>query len=132
MLVPRILKSIKRNSLEVISREKSFVKRAKLTENVISLLDQIQNNLLNRAKKLMEDNITKTASYDILKSTVQNKGGFVFTGWCGDEQCEDKIKEETGADIRVIPFEGQQESKTTMCVYCHQPAKKIAIFARAY
>jgi prolyl-tRNA synthetase len=88
--------------------------------------------LLLRAKKLMEENLTKTASYDILKSILEKKGGFILTGWCGDEKCENRIKEETGADIRVIPFEGQQESKTTVCVYCQQPAKKMAIFARAY
>ena len=128
-------RDIEKRQVELVRRDiknKMLVERGKLTEHVISLLDQIQSNLLNRAKKLLEDNITKTTSYETLKSTVQNKGGFVSAGWCADRQCEDKIKEETGADIRVIPFEGQEESNSTICIYCHQPAKKIAVFARAY
>ncbi|HZD82659.1 MAG TPA: proline--tRNA ligase [Nitrososphaeraceae archaeon] len=128
-------KDIEKNQAEFVRRdtkEKSLVKRAKLTEDVISILDQIQNNLLFRAKKLLEENLTKTTSYDTLKSILEKKGGFILTGWCGDQKCENRIKEETGADIRVIPFEGQQESKSTVCVYCHRAAKKMAIFARAY
>lgn len=128
-------KDIEKDQVEFVrrdTREKSFVKRAILTEDVISILDQIQNNLLLRAKKLMDENLTKTTSYDTFKSILEKKGGFILTGWCGSQKCENIIKEETGADIRVIPFEGQEESKSTVCVYCHQPAKKMAIFARGY
>jgi prolyl-tRNA synthetase len=128
-------RDIENHKLELVrrdSKEKILVDRAKLNEHVLSLLNEIQNNLLNKAKKLLEDSITKATTYDILKSTVQNKGGFVLCGWCADRQCEDKIKEETGADIRVIPFTGQEESRSTNCIYCHRPAKKIAIFARSY
>ena len=114
------------------SKEKTLVDRIKLTEQVISLLDEIQSNLLNRAKKHLEDHTTETTNYDTLKSTVENKGGFVLAGWCTNRECEDKIKEETGADIRVIPFVGQEQSNSTICIYCHQPAKKIAVFARSY
>ncbi|HZD83661.1 MAG TPA: His/Gly/Thr/Pro-type tRNA ligase C-terminal domain-containing protein, partial [Nitrososphaeraceae archaeon] len=129
------LRDIENHKVELVRRdikEKILVDRVQLIENVFSLLDEIQNNLLNRAKKLLEDNITKASSYDILKSTVQNKGGFVLCGWCANRQCEDKIKEETGADIRVIPFTGQEESRSAICICCHQPAKKIALFARSY
>lgn len=129
------LRDIENHKVELVRRdikEKILVDRVQLIENVLSLLDEIQNNLLNRAKKLLEDNTTKATSYDILKSIVQNKGGFVLCGWCANRQCEDKIKEETGADIRVIPFKGQEESHSAICIYCHQPAKKIAIFARSY
>ena len=129
---PRDIENQKVELVRRDSKEKILVDRVGLNEHVLSLLDEIQNNLLNRAKKLLEDSITKTTSYDILKSTVQNKGGFVLTGWCANRQCEDKIKEETGADIRLIPFTGQEESHSTFCICCHQPAKKIAIFARSY
>jgi prolyl-tRNA synthetase len=128
-------RDIENHKLELVrrdSKEKILVDRAKLNEHVLSLLNEIQNNLLNKAKKLLEDSITKATTYDILKSTVQNKGGFVLCGWCADRQCEDKIKEETGADIRVIPSTGQEKSRSTNCIYCHRPAKKIAIFARSY
>ena len=128
-------RDIENHKVELVRRdikERILVDRVESTEHVISLLEEIQSNLLYRAKKLLEDNITKTTSYDILKSTVQNKGGFVLSGWCSNRQCEDKIKEETGADIRVIPFKGQEESSSTICIYCRQPAKKIAIFGRSY
>ena len=128
-------RDIENHKVELVRRdnkERLLVDRVKLTEHVISLLDEIQNNLLNRAKKNLEDSTTTTTNYDILKSTVENKGGFVLAGWCTNRECEDKIKEETGADIRVIPFEGQERSNLTICIYCHRPAKKIAVFARSY
>jgi prolyl-tRNA synthetase len=128
-------RDIENHKVELVRRdnkEKILVDRVKLTEHVIALLDEIQGNLLNRAKKNLEDSTTTTTNYDILKSTVENKGGFVLAGWCTSRQCEDKIKEETGADIRVIPFVGQEQFSSTICIYCRQPAKKIAVFARSY
>ncbi|MGH9912576.1 MAG: proline--tRNA ligase, partial [Nitrososphaeraceae archaeon] len=59
--------------------------------------------------------------------------GFVSAGWCGDEDCEISIKEETGADIRLIPFERNNKSDaTTRCVYCGKNTESIPVFARAY
>jgi prolyl-tRNA synthetase len=128
-------RDIENHKVELVRRdkkEKILVARDQITEHVIALLDEIQSNLLKRATKLLEDNITKTTSYEVLRSTVQNKGGFILCGWCTNRQCEDKIKEDTGADIRVIPFEGQEESNSTICIYCRQPAKKIVMLARSY
>ncbi|MFL6482969.1 MAG: proline--tRNA ligase, partial [Nitrososphaera sp.] len=68
--------------------------------------------------------------FESFKSIVQTKGGFLLAGWCGQEQCEAKIKEETGADIRVIPFD--QNQKPAACIYCGRESKKAAIYARAY
>ena len=99
---------------------------------ILIQLEQIQNNLLLRAKRQLEDNITEAANYDTLKSVLDKKGGFVSAGWCGDQRCEDIIKQETGADIRLIPFEGQEDSESKVCIYCSKPSKKTAIFARAY
>ena len=61
--------------------------------------------------------MTKISNYDMLKSMLGKKGGFFLTGWCENQKCEDKIKDETGADIRIIPFDGQEESESTVCVY---------------
>jgi prolyl-tRNA synthetase len=94
------------------------------------MLDQIQRNLLEKATQMLRDRIVSPASYDELKSIVENTGGFARAGWCGRQECEEKIKEETGADIRVVPFEqGEIPSK---CIYCGQPSKKVVMFARAY
>jgi len=77
--------------------------------------------------------MSKAISYDSFKSILDGKGGFIYTGWCGDQSCETKVKEETGADLRVLPFDEQQEDGLlSNCVYCRQPANKIAVFARAY
>jgi prolyl-tRNA synthetase len=128
-------RDIEKDQAELVRRdisEKSFVKRVNLSESVISILRQIQNNLLFQAKKHLEENTTETANYDTLKSVLEMKGGFISAGWCGDQECESKIKEETGADIRVIPFEGQKISESKVCIYCSKPSKIVAIFARAY
>jgi len=128
-------RDIEKDQAELVRRdisEKSFVKRVNLSESVISILKQIQNNLLFQAKKQLEENTTEAANYDTLKSVLEMKGGFISAGWCGDQECESKIKEETGADIRVIPFEGQKISESKVCIYCSKPSKIVAIFARAY
>ena len=128
-------RDIEKDQAELVRRdisEKSFVKRVNLSESVISILKQIQNNLLFQAKKQLEENTTETANYDTLKSVLEMKGGFISAGWCGDQECEGKIKEETGADIRVIPLEGQKTSESNVCIYCSKPSKIMAIFARAY
>jgi prolyl-tRNA synthetase len=128
-------RDIEKDQAELVRRdisEKSLVKRVNLSESVISILEQIQNNLLFQAKKQLEENTTEAANYDTLKSVLKMKGGFISAGWCGDQECESKIKEETGADIRVIPFEGQKISESKVCIYCSKPSKIIAIFARAY
>jgi prolyl-tRNA synthetase len=128
-------RDIEKDQAELVRRdisERSFIKRVNLSESVISILKQIQNNLLFQAKKHLEENTTETASYDTLKSVLEMKGGFISAGWCGEQECESKIKEETGADIRVIPFEGQKISESKVCIYCSKPSKIVAIFARAY
>lgn len=128
-------RDIEKDQAELVRRdisEKSFVKRVNLSESVISILTQIQNNLLFQAKKQLEENTTETANYDTLKSILEMKGGFISAGWCEDQECESKIKEETGADIRVIPFEDQKISESKVCIYCSKPSKIVAIFARSY
>ncbi len=71
--------------------------------------------------------MTRSAdSYEEFKGLIK-EGGFVKAGWCGSEECEVKIKEETGADIRLLTDE-----KAKTCVYCGRPAKALAYFARAY
>jgi prolyl-tRNA synthetase len=99
---------------------------------VISVLNQIQDSLLLRARKQLDENITLTSNYDTLKSVLERKGGFILTGWCGDGVCERRIKDETGADIRVIPSEAQDMSDLSVCIYCGKQANKTAFIARAY
>lgn len=112
------------------TKEKRPAERGKLVHIATSILEQIQGSLLAKAREFLEENTFKPADFESFKSIIQTKGGFLLAGWCGQEQCESKIKEETGADIRVIPF--NQNQKPATCIYCGQESKKSAIYARAY
>ena len=64
---------------------------------------------------------------------VQKQVGFVYAGWCGDEKCEISVKDETGADIRLIPFESNNTwDSEVRCVYCGKKAETVPVFAKAY
>ena len=110
--------------------ERIAVKEEKIVNEVARLLEEIQNNLFCKAKKFLEENITSVKSYDEFKKVLRNKGGFIRACWCSNSDCEEKVKEETGATIRVIPFE--KEKVFSKCVYCGKEAKEVVYFAKAY
>jgi len=85
---------------------------------------------LNKAKKLLEESITTVKSYEEFKKTLKKKGGFIRACWCSSSTCEEKIKDETGATIRTVPFE--KEEIFSKCVLCGKEAKEVVYFARAY
>lgn len=110
--------------------EKQIVKEEKLTETVKNLLIEIQENLFNQAKKFLQENIREASDYSEFKKIIEDKKGIIKTYWCGNRECEDKIKEETKASIRCIPFE---ENKTSgKCIYCGKKTSTLVYFARAY
>ena len=96
---------------------------------IIDLLEEIQSSLFNNALAFRNANTYKVSSYDEFKSTIDS-GGFVKCGWDGKESTEKKIKEDTSATIRCIPFE--QNTKDLKCVFSKQKAKYEVIFAKAY
>jgi prolyl-tRNA synthetase len=110
--------------------EKTVIKEEQAVNAVQTLLVEIQNNLYAKAKRLLEEKITTVQNYDEFKKTLKKKGGFVKASWCGSPECEEKIKEETGATIRLRPFE--KEEPTTPCVYCGKKAKETVYFAKSY
>lgn len=107
---------------------KSFASQQGLAATVAKLLDDIQQSLFDGALDFRKQNTVEAGSYDELKLAVEK--GFAFSWWCGGGDCEEKIKEETRATMRCIPFE--QPGGRGVCVYCNQPAAEKAIFARAY
>jgi len=109
-------------------KPKSFVPQAGLTEHVMSLMDQIQQGLYQRALKFREEHTFEAKNYDELKERVEQ--GFVRGWWAGSREDEEKIQEETKATIRVIPIE--QPGGKGKCVYTGKEADKVAVFARAY
>jgi len=110
--------------------EKMAVKEEKLAETVKELLDNIQENLFTRAKKFLEENIRETSDYHEFKKIIEKQKGLIKTYWCGNKECEEKIKEETKASIRCIPFE--QEKVSGKCIYCGKESSTLVYFARAY
>jgi prolyl-tRNA synthetase len=118
----------------VLARRDTFEKRsAKLSSiesEVRSELKAIQENLLRRATEFLRKNTHQTNSYEKLKSIIDERGGVVQAPWCGSEDCEAKVKDETGAKIINIPLE--QDSPVNTCVYCGRPGKVVANFARSY
>lgn len=110
--------------------EKTAVKEEKLVETVKELLDNIQENLFTKAKKFLKENIRETSDYNEFKKIIEKQRGLIKTYWCGSKDCEDKIKEETKASIRCIPFE--QEKASGKCIYCGKESSTLVYFARAY
>jgi prolyl-tRNA synthetase len=106
------------------------VKDEETEKVVLKLLDEIQQNLFNRAKKFLEERITPVKTYDEFKKVLREKGGFIKASWCLSPQCEEKIKEETGATIRLIPLE--KEKPFSNCIYCGAEAKEVVYFAKSY
>ena len=126
-------RDIEKGQVEFVRRdmkEKIQGVRAKLVDDANSILKMIQENLLSRARTFLDQNTSRPASYAEFKSIIAGKGGFIRAGWCGQKECEEKIKQDTGADIRVLPFE--QDELPEKCIYCGQECKKAAIFGRAY
>ena len=112
------------------TREKLPTPLAGLGERVAALLDQVQADLLLRARRFVADNTTTPRSYDEFKQVMADRRGFLVAGWCGEAECEARIKEETKATIRVIPLEA--EARPGSCIRCGRPSPQEVHFAQAY
>ncbi len=110
-------------------KEKSDLEFAQVGSEVESVLTQIQKDMLESARKILTENTVSVSDYSEFKTKLE-KGGFLKTPWCGKEECEEKIKEETGADMRVIPFDS--ENADGKCVYCGEQSNSVPLFARGY
>ena len=126
-------RDIENNSCVLVRRdsgEKITASLDNIEETVSALLDDIQASLFNKALAHRESHTYTAADYDEFKATVESKPGFIKAMWCGDVECENKIKEDTGATARCMPFE--QETISDKCVCCGKPAKKLVYWGRAY
>ncbi|PWC08853.1 proline--tRNA ligase [Mycoplasmopsis arginini] len=111
--------------------EKILVSIDEVTYKVKELLNDIQINLLNEAKSRLQNNIKIASNYEEFKSFIE-KGHLVLTKFDGNGEDEDKIKEETGASTRCIPFNIDIEVKNENCFYTNKKTDRVVIFARAY
>jgi len=126
-------RDLKQGQVVMVSRDtgqKNPVKEADIPATVEKLLIEIQDNLFAKAKAILQEKTATVQNYDEFKSVLCDKGGFVKAAWCGSAEDEAKIKDGTGATIRVRPF--QKEEPTTNCVYCGKAAKEMVYFARSY
>ena len=126
-------KDIENNSCVLVRRdtgEKISASLDGIEETIAKLLEDIQNNLFNKALEHRNEHTYTATDYDSFKEIVETKPGFVKSMWCGDEACENKIKEDTGATARCMPFE--QENLGETCVCCGKKAKTMVYWGRAY
>ena len=110
--------------------EKDAVSLENIEETVANLLDDIHNTMLEKARQMREKKTYVAHNMDEFRKIIEETPGFIKAMWCGDSECETKIKEETGATIRCLPFE--QEKLGDKCVCCDKEASKMAYIAKAY
>ena len=114
---------------DILGRDgKSFVSQDGLPATVKETLDTIQSDMFEAAKKFRDENIHDPASYDELKEVVQK--GWALSWWCESAECEAKVKEDTKATTRVIPFDQPEEEGE--CIVCGGKANTKVYFAKAY
>ncbi len=126
-------KDIEANKCVVVrrdNREKYEVSLDELETKLGEILDTMQKEMYERAKAHRDEHTYEAKNYEEFKDTIANKPGFVKAMWCGDMACEDKIKEETTATSRCIPF--KQEHIADTCVCCGKPAKHMVYWGKAY
>lgn len=126
-------KDIAKQSVVVVRRdsgEKEFVVEGDVVSSVAKKLQDIQQNLFDKALEFRKNNTHIVNSWEEFKETIDNEGGFLMAHWCTDADCEEKIKKETKASTRCIPFDQPEEEGA--CVYCGKKSNKRIIFARAY
>ena len=125
-------KDLEKKSIEIFRRdtlEKQFIKIEESLDFVSKLLDEIQKNLFDKAKKFRDNNITEVDNFEDFKKTLENKGGFISAHWDGTDETENKIKDLTKATIRCIPEENNMPGK---CVFSGDLSSQRVLFAKAY
>jgi prolyl-tRNA synthetase len=111
-------------------RLKVSYKKENMVEDLKNLLDDIQKTLFQKALKFREENFHDVSDFNAFKEIMDTKRGFVKASWCGDGECELKIKELTGATIRNLPLDWKEEEGK--CILCGKETKIKALFAKAY
>lgn len=122
------------NGVAVVVRrdngEKETVEISKLNDRIKELLEKIHNNMFNECLKNREVRTTVAYSLDEILKNLNTNQGYVKTMWCESLECENKVKEITGAHSRCIPFE--QENLDNKCAICGKTAKKMIVWGRQY
>ncbi len=126
-------RDLENGTIEVARRdtlEKETLQITDIENKIEHLLEQIQDNLYQRALSFREDNTHTVDSWEEFKDVIENKGGFVLAHWDGTSETEERIKTETKATIRTIPLEAANEDGK--CIYSGKPSNKRVVFAKNY
>lgn len=126
-------KDIQQNQCVVVrrdTREKIVVSLDQIETKMTEILEQMQMEMFQRARDHRDSHIYDAHNYDEFKEIADQKPGFIRAMWCGDPECEAKIKEDTTVTSRCMPFE--QEAISDVCVCCNKPAKKLVYWGKAY
>lgn len=126
-------RDLENGTVEVARRdtmEKETLQQADIENKIEHLLEQIQDNLFQKARTMRESKTYKADTYDEFKRILEDTPGFVMAHWDGTPETEQKIKEETKATIRCIPLNNKQEAGA--CIYSGRPSTQRVVFAKAY
>jgi prolyl-tRNA synthetase len=126
-------RDLENGTLEVARRdtfEKKTVAQSEVVDFVSNLLEEIQENLFEKAIDFRSEHTTSVDNFEDFKDIIKNKGGFVSAHWDGTEETEDRIKELTKATIRCIPNAAKEE--IGVCIFSGKPSFKRVLFAKAY
>lgn len=128
-------KDIEKNQAVLVRRdthEKLFVSLDELEEKIEALLEDIQQQMFDAAVERRKENTHAVTDYEEFKALMAEKNAFVKAMWCGESACEEKIKEDTTATIRCVPFDHEQEELSDTCLCCGKKAKEMVYIAKAY
>jgi prolyl-tRNA synthetase len=126
-------RDVKEDQVVVVRRDtmtKANLSVPLLASKVPELLGQIQKSLFNQAQAFQKNCTHNVQSYNEFKSILDSSRGFIKAHWCGANSCEEKIKEETKATIRILPLD--EKIKEEACIYCGKKSKILAYFALSY
>lgn len=126
-------KDVQKNQLVLVRRDtmqKQFAERQGILQRVEAELLQMQTDMLEKARAFRNANTSEVDDYDTFKKIMENDGGFLMCHWCGDPACESKIKDDTKATIRCIPFDRKKEAGK--CLVCGGESHGRVLMAKAY
>ena len=126
-------RDMENGTIELARRDtltKEVVSQEGIVDRIVALLDEIQNNILQKALNYRNSMITKVDTWEEFKEVLENKGGFISAHWDGTPETEQAIKEATKATIRCIPMDVVEEEGT--CIFSGKPSKFRVLFAKSY
>jgi prolyl-tRNA synthetase len=126
-------RDLENGTIEIARRDtlgKETIKTDTAVKHITALLEDIQNNIFRKASEFKKENTRHVDTWNDFVNVLDNEGGFIMAHWDGNPETEEKIKEETKATIRCIPFDSPEEEGK--CIYTGKPSKRRVLFARSY